>query len=89
VKILKGNRLTDPTEQIRREMVDDINRLPSERERLEQKYGQVWSTDELTSDFEVIGFLAPFVKVRRRTNGREGVMMFQHSPRYYFSFKEE
>jgi len=78
----------DPTEQTRRERVAEINRLPSDRERLEKEHGQVWDTKELGTDFEVLGFMAPFVVVKRRSDGTKGSLEFQHDPRLYYSFKE-
>ena len=81
--------MTDPTESIRRQMVADINAEPGSREALEAKHGQVWDTTELQRDFEVLGFLAPCVVVRRRTDGVKGSLMFQHSPRFYFGFQPE
>ena len=50
-------------------------------------HGQVWDTQELERDFEVIGFLAPFVGVRRRSDGVVGSLLFQHWPRFYFRFE--
>ena len=78
---------SDPTENIRREMVNEINLVPGSREDLESKYGQVWSTDEMQRDFEAIGFAAPLIVVRRKADGVKGSLMFQHNPRFYFSFK--
>lgn len=78
--------MTDPTETIRRERVAEINAVPGSREALEAQYGQVWSTDQLSDDFEVLGFMAPLVVVRRKSDGRKGSLEFQHSPRLYFSF---
>ncbi len=78
---------TDPTEPIRRSMVQAINKTAGERESLEQKYGQVWTTGELTDTFSVLAFLAPFVKVKRHSDGQTGTLMFQHHPRYYFNFE--
>jgi hypothetical protein len=54
---------------------------PPEGERL-------WTTEELQRDYEVLGFAAPFVLVRRRSDGAEGTLEFTHSPRYYFDFRE-
>jgi hypothetical protein len=34
----------------------------------------------------VIGFMAPLVVVRRRSDGKKGSLEFQHSPRHYFGF---
>ena len=80
--------MIDPTEGIRKEMIKEININPGEREFLERKYGQVWSTEELTKDFDVIGFLAPFITVVRKSDGVKGSMLFQHNPRFYYSFQE-
>jgi hypothetical protein len=80
--------MNDPTETIRREMVDEINSVPGSREALEQEHGQVWDTDQLRNDFEVTGFMAPFVAVKRKSDGKKGSLMFQHSPRFYFGWTE-
>jgi hypothetical protein len=80
--------IDDPTESIRRERIAEINANPGSREALESQYGQVWDTDQLGDDFEPIGFMAPLVVVRRRSDGVKGSLEFQHNPRFYFSFKE-
>lgn len=79
--------MTDPTETTRREMLAEINAEPGSREYLEAKHGQVWTTSELSQCFDVLGFMAPIVVVRRRSDGVKGSVMFQHSPRFYFSFE--
>lgn len=81
--------MTDNTEDARREMVNIINTDPGSREHLEKVYGQVWTTSELSVDFEVLGFLAPFVVVQRKSDKKKGSLMFQHSPRFYFSWSED
>lgn len=58
--------MNEPTEQLRRERQAEITAEAGSRESLETRYGQVWSTAELTEDFEVIGFAAPHVVVRRK-----------------------
>jgi hypothetical protein len=78
--------MSDPTESIRREMLAEINAQPGSREALEVQHGQVWDTDQLCQDFEAIGFMAPLVVVRRRSDGVKGSLMFQHSPRLYYGF---
>ena len=60
----------------------------TERQRLEDRYGQVWNTTEVQEEFEVLGFMAPFVVVVRKTDGKKGSLTFQHSPRFYFSFEK-
>lgn len=48
--------------------------------------GPEWTTEELTRDFEVLGFMAPYVVVRRKVDGVKGSLMFRHSPRVYFDW---
>jgi hypothetical protein len=79
--------MTDPTETIRRQRLTEINAEPGSKESLEAQYGQVWTTDELADEFEAIGFLAPFVAVRRKVDGVKGSLEFQHQPRIYFNFQ--
>ena len=79
--------MTDPTEPIRRARLAEINSEPGSRAALEAQYGQVWNTEELARDFEVLGFLAPYVVVRRKSDGQMGSLEFQHNPRCYFAFQ--
>lgn len=79
--------MSDPTEAIRRQRLAEINLVPGSREALEAEHGPVWSTDELTENFEAIGFMAPYIVVRRRSDGVKGSLEFQHNPRFYFNFK--
>jgi hypothetical protein len=81
--------MTDPTENTRRQMVAAINAEPGSRAALEAEHGQVWSTDELSQDFDVLGFMAPFVVVRRKADGVKGSLMFQHMPRFYYGFAKD
>jgi hypothetical protein len=79
----------DQTESIRRNLVVEINANPGSREALEAEHGQVWDTNELQRDFEVLGFGAPLVVVRRRADLVKGSLFFQHNPRFYFGFQAE
>ena len=79
--------MTDPTEATRRERLAEINAAPGSRAALEAQYGQVWDTNQLAEDFEVIGFMAPLVVVRRNADGVKGSLEFQHQPRFYFNFE--
>jgi hypothetical protein len=81
--------MIDPTEQIRKELVAEINFRPGSREALAAAHGQVWDTNELGSDFEVLGFAAPLVVVRRLSDNKKGSLYFQHNPRFYFGFKAD
>lgn len=60
-----------------------------ERATLEAEVGQVWNTEELTRDFSVKGFMAPFVVVARKSDGKVGSLEFSHSPRFYWGWKED
>lgn len=83
---ITGVIMSDPTEDLRRERLAEINVVPGSRQALEAQYGQVWDTEQLTEDFEVIGFLAPIVAVRRKADGVKGSLEFQARPRLYFNF---
>lgn len=48
-----------------------------------------YDTDDLIKHFEVLGFQAPFVVVKRKSDGKRGSLQFQHSPRVYFQFLED
>lgn len=77
----------DTTETDRRERVNELNEAAGERATLEARYGKVWDTEQLRSEFTVSGFLAPFVSVTRTADGVSGSMEFQHNPRFYFNFR--
>ena len=77
---------TDETEEYRRQRQKDLNSAASDRLDLERQYGQVWDTDQLRADFEVVGFAAPFVVAKDRTTGVKGSLEFQHNPRFYFNW---
>jgi hypothetical protein len=62
--------MSDPTEQARRQRLAEINIGPGSREALEAEHGQVWDTTGLSGEFEVLGFMAPFV-VMRRSDGQK------------------
>ena len=81
--------MSDPTEGIRKGLSEVINESPENRETLEKKHGQVWDTEQLSHDFSVTGFMAPFVVVIRMVDSKRGSLEFQHSPRFYFNFKED
>ena len=79
--------MSDPTEEIRRELLAEINATPGSREALEAEHGQVWDTRQLGDDYEVLGFAAPLVVVRRRSDSKRGSLFFQHNPRFYYGFQ--
>lgn len=80
--------MEDLTENTRRVMRAVINSAEAERKLLEEEYGQVWNTEELSKDFNVEGFMAPFVVVSSKKDNKRGTLMFQAHPRLYFGFQE-
>jgi hypothetical protein len=49
--------------------------------------GETWDTDALRRDFDIVGFAAPLVVVRRKSDGQEGTLEFTHNPRVYWGFQ--
>jgi hypothetical protein len=62
--------MPDPSEPLRRQRLAEINAEPGSREALEAEYGQVWNTEELSQDFEVLGFMAPMLLYFARAMAR-------------------
>jgi hypothetical protein len=79
----------DVTVDLRKSLVAAINVFPGTREALEAEYGQVYTTDQLSMEFTVLCFAAPYVVVKRKSDGVKGSLMFQHTPRFYFRFVED
>lgn len=75
--------MPDSTEAERRRLIESGQ--PAKDLAAEQ--GQTWTTQEMTRDFDVLGFAAPFVVVRRKSDGKTGTLEFTHSPRVYFGFR--
>jgi len=51
------------------------------------EFDDACDTTELQEQYSVVGFLAPYVNVTRKSDGQKGTMMFQHEPRMYFKFE--
>jgi hypothetical protein len=76
--------MIDPIEAVRRKMIES-----GKPDCDLQVTTKRWDTRELQAEFEVISFLAPFVRVVRKSDGKSGVMEFTYSPRFYFNFVED
>lgn len=76
------------TEDIRREMIETGQPAVDATAAIINQE-QTWDTDQLRQDFEVLGFAAPFVVVRRRSDGKKGSLEFNHNPRIYFGWRED
>ena len=81
--------MSDPTENLRRNRTAEINSEDNTRISLEEKHGQVWSTDEMQQEFDAIGFMAPLIVVSRKSDGVKGSLEFSHSPRFYFNWQAD
>jgi hypothetical protein len=88
--------MVDETEGYRRQRVAELNSAPvsndkdAEKKRLEAETGgPVYTTDEMSKEFEALGFAAPYIIVKRRSDGSKGSLEFQHSPRLYFNWQKD
>lgn len=76
---------SDSTEATRRVMLAAQQPAKDLADDKDRKY----TTAEMQEHFTVVGFMAPFVVVTRKSDGKTGSMEFTHSPRVYFGFKED
>lgn len=89
--------MIDETESYRRVRQAQLNQLglnfsQDEIKLLEgllQVYGEVWNTESLGEEFEVMGLMAPFVVVKRKADGVKGSLEFINSPKLYFHWVED
>lgn len=63
---------------MRAEQLVEVNTSPVPSDRM--------TTDQARELFEFLSFAAPYVVVRRRSDGVKGTLTFTHSPRFYFGF---
>jgi hypothetical protein len=63
--------------------------MPDELKAAVDKGETIWTPSELARDFKVLGFMAPFVVVERKSDGVKGSLTFLHSPRFYFGWQED
>jgi hypothetical protein len=66
-----------------------LNAEAGPRAELEARYEEVMDTAEMQERYEVYAFAAPFVVVRRKADGVNGLLAFQSRPRFYFGFTPE
>lgn len=78
---------SDPTETQRQQLLA-LGVPQEELDHVLRTGGKVWDTTQLTEDFKVEGFAAPFVVVRRKSDNVKGTLTFTHHPRFYFDFQE-
>lgn len=78
--------LPDPTESARRFMIETGQPHDDLADAVAAE-APTWTTETLQAEFSVIGFAAPFVVVRRKSDGVKGTLEFTHNPRVYFNFE--
>lgn len=78
--------MSDPTEDIRRNMIATGTPAADLADTVAAE-APTWTTETVSQEFEITGFMAPFVVVRRRSDGQKGTLEFTHSPRVYFDFQ--
>ena len=77
--------MEDPIDEVMRRAA--LAKAPAEAEQAEANGEKTWTTEQLRDDFDVIGFAAPFVLVRRKSDGVRGTLKFRHNPRTYFAWE--
>lgn len=78
--------MPDETEAARRALLPT---MPTELQARLDAGEQVWDTEQMVAEFQVLGFAAPFVVVNRRSDGRRGTLQFTHRPRFYFGWEAD
>ena len=75
-------------ERHREEVERQINEHPKTRAELETQVGKAWDWDEVNREFDLLGDIGPYALVVRRSDGAEGSLIFQRTPRLYWSFED-
>jgi hypothetical protein len=78
----QGDITMSNTDDIRRNMIE----TGQTRDDLLANIGPTWDTAAMQKEFEPLGFAAPFIVVRRRSDGAKGSLEFTHNPRVYFNW---
>jgi hypothetical protein len=86
-RTVSGVDLTQVTDEGRRQMIED-GEPQRDLAAAEAAQEKTWDTAGMTAEFDVIGFAAPFVTVRRKSDGKLGSLEFMHRPRVYFGWEE-
>lgn len=82
----KEKTVSDPTEPTRRQMIETGQPAADLAAELGID-GPTWTTETVSLEFEILGFMAPFVVVRRKSDRQKGSLEFTHSPRVYFNWQ--
>jgi hypothetical protein len=76
----------DARESNRCRLEEAINADPKTRAELEASAGPVWNHEEVEHEFDLCGFIPPFVFVIRKSDGMVGTLVFQRQPKLYWGF---
>jgi hypothetical protein len=61
---------------------------PDVFQAIQEEGGECWTTEEVTKEFDILGFMAPFCTAVRMETGKKGVLAFVHRPRIYYGWRE-
>jgi hypothetical protein len=60
-----------------------------DRKALEEKFGKVWTAQELEQDFVVTAFIGSTVVVRRKADDVVGSLEFTNRPHLFYNFQPQ
>ena len=60
---------------------------PDVFQAIQEEGGECWSTEEVTQEFDILGFMAPFCVAVRISTGEKGALAFVHRPRIYYAWR--
>ena len=61
--------------------------FPDVHQAIQEEGGECWTTEEVTDEFEILGFLAPFCTAIRKATKEKGILAFVHRPRIYYGWR--
>jgi hypothetical protein len=60
---------------------------PDVFQAIQEEGGECWTTEEVTVEFDILGFMAPFCTAVRVATGEKGTLAFVHRPRIYYGWQ--
>jgi len=68
-------------------MLEELKEAYPEVHQAIQDDGECWTTEEVTDEFDILGFMAPFCTAVRKATKEKGTLAFIHRPRIYYSWR--
>ncbi len=69
------------------ELLEELKEAyPDVYQAIQEEGGECWTTEEVTQEFEILGFMAPFCAAVRISTGEKGALAFVHRPRIYYDW---